>query len=553
MTALFDQLRTAPRNVLSRIPLPGLTGDDDDVRRPLPVSGMLAAAWTLGVGLAVLTTLTLVGWIATPRGALGAGLPAVFRTASQLWLAAHHAGFAIPGGSVGLLPLGLTVLPAFLLYRAGTWMARDADLRLRLPARLPKNTPREVSNARRRAQLVLVAQAGISLAAPYALLAGLIALVTRNEITQPFLGDVLISHLVLAFIAGSVAVARTIGPWRSMLRLLPERLRSVVVGTSAALTIMLVAGAVLVVGAIVANFEQVGELSGILAPGFVGGLLLLLIQGLYLLNAFVWGMAYIAGPGFAVGTGTLVAPTGVQLGTVPSLPILGALPDAGPTPAWLMTVVAVPFVAGAVAGVLVVRISPSSSYEGAPLWGLACGLVTGAAAGLLAALSGGSLGGARLSTVGPAAWEVMLSVTLEVGVAAGIAAGLANWWLLFRGHGTAVTKAANKVGTATAPVRKAGVKLARAAGSVAGKAGLAEPEELRRLPGHWLDATECDTQPIPVIRDDWEDEHASAAAESPPTPRRPDPPRPPRRDIVDETDDKGGHVIYVDPYAWDRD
>ncbi|MFI6506692.1 DUF6350 family protein [Streptosporangium sp. NPDC050855] len=553
MTALFDQLRTAPRNVLSRIPLPGLTGDDDDVRRPLPVSGMLAAAWTLGVGLAVLTTLTLVGWIAAPRGALGVGLPAVFRTASQLWLAAHHAGFAIPGGSVGLLPLGLTILPAFLLYRAGMWMARDADLRLRLPARLPKNTPREVSNARRRAQLVLVAQAGISLAAPYALLAGLIALITRNEITQPFLGDVLISHLVLAFIAGSVAVARTIGPWRSMLRLLPERLRSVVAGTSAALTIMLVAGAILVTGATVANFGQVGELSGILAPGFVGGLLLLLIQGLYLLNAVIWAMAYIAGPGFAVGTGTLVAPTGVQLGTVPSLPILGALPEAGPTPAWVMAVVAVPFVAGAVAGVLVVRISPSSSYEGAPLWGLACGLGTGAAAGLLAALSGGSLGGARLSEVGPAAWEVMLSVTLEVGVAAGIAAGLANWWLLFRGHGTAVTKAAAKVGTATAPVRKAGVKLARAAGSVAGKAGLAEPEELRRLPGHWLDATECDTQPIPVIRDDWEDEHASAAAEDTLATRRPDPPRPPRRDIVDESDDKGGHVIYVDPYAWDRD
>ena len=148
----------------------------------------------------------------------------------------------------------------------------------------------------------------------------------------------------------------------------------------------------------------------------------------------------------------------------------------------------------------------------------------------------------------------MLSVTLEVGVAAGIAAGLANWWLIFRGHNAAVTKAAAKVGTATAPVRKASVKIAKAAGSVAGKVGFAESEEARStLPGHWLDATECDTQPIPVIRDDWEDEHASAAVESPPKAHRPEPPRPPRRDIVDESDDKGGHVIYVDPYAWDRD
>ncbi|MFD0467591.1 hypothetical protein ACFQ0B_04195 [Nonomuraea thailandensis] len=78
-----------------------LAGDDDETRRPLPVSGMLAAVFTLGVGLAALTTLTLVGWIAAPRGTLGAGLPGVFRTAAQLWLAAHHAGFAIPGGGSG--------------------------------------------------------------------------------------------------------------------------------------------------------------------------------------------------------------------------------------------------------------------------------------------------------------------------------------------------------------------------------------------------------------------------------------------------------------------
>ncbi|GAA3136159.1 hypothetical protein GCM10010466_28680 [Planomonospora alba] len=547
MTAFLDHFRAAPRTVLSRIPLPGAAGDDD-ARRPLPVSGMLAAAWTLGAGLAVLTTLTLIGWIAAPRGALGAGLPEVFRTAAQLWLAAHHAGFAIPGGSVGLLPLGLMALPAFLLYRAGIWMARDADLRLRLPARLPKNSPKEKANARRRAQLVLIAQAGVSLAAPYALLAGGIALVARNEITQPFLGEVLISHLVLAFVAGALATVRAIGPWRVMPRLLPERLRSVVAGTVVATGIMLAAGALLTLGAVVMGFGQIRHLTEVLEPGFVGGLLLLLVQGLYLPNAFIWGMAYITGPGFAVGTGTLIAPTGVQLGTVPSLPLLGALPEAGPAPAWLMAVIAIPFAAGAVAGVVVVRIAPSPTYEGAPLWGFACGIATGCAAGLLAALSGGALGGARLVEMGPAAWEVMLSVTLETGVAAGISAGLANWWLIFRGQNTAVARAAAKVGSAAEPVRRAGAKLA---GAVSGRGRTAGPEGARALPGHWLDATECDTQPIPVIRDDWQDEHASAAAEKPA--RRPEPPRPPRRDIVDETDDRGGHVIYVDPYAWDRD
>ncbi|MEU6716244.1 DUF6350 family protein [Nonomuraea sp. NPDC046802] len=542
MTAILDQLRTAPRSVLGK--LPGASSDDDETRRPLPVSGMLAAAATLGVGLAALTTLTLVGWIAAPRGTLGSGLPGVFRTAAQLWLAAHHAGFAIPGGRVGLLPLGLTILPAMLLYRAGRWMARDADLRLRLPARLPKNSPREKAQARRRAQLVLVAQAGVSLAAPYALLAGLIALVARNEITQPFIGEALLSHFVLAFLAGALATARMIGPWRVMLRLLPERVRALTVGTAVGTAVLLVAGLVLVLVAVALNFEQVTELSGVLSPGFVGGVLLLLLQLLYLLNVVIWASSYIAGPGFAIGADTLVAPTGVQLGTVPSLPLLGALPESGPVPVWMMAVIALPFAAGAVAGVMVARISPSPSYEAAPLWGFLTGVSTGLVAGVLAALSGGPIGGGRLAAIGPSPWEVALSVALEVGVAAGISAGVTNLLLLNKRARVPLDKAA-------APVRKAGAAIAKAASKV----GLAESDP-RPLPGHWMDATEADTQEIPVIRDDWQDEHASAEAETlaQARPRPPEPAaRPPRKDIVDESDDRGGHVIYVDPYAWDRD
>ncbi|MEV0591949.1 cell division protein PerM [Nonomuraea cavernae] len=543
MTAILDQLRTTPRSVLGR--LPGVSPDDDESRRPLPVSGMLAAACTLGVGLAVLTTLTLVGWIAAPSGALGAGLPGVFRTAAQLWLAAHHAGFEIPGGRIGLLPLGLTLLPALLLYRAARWMARDADLRLRLPARLPKNSPREQAGARRRAQLVLVIQAGVSLAAPYALLAGLIALVARNEITQPYIGEALLSHFTLAFLAGVLATARTIGPWRAMLRLLPERVRALTVGTAVATAVMLAAGLVLVLVAVALNFGQVRELSGVLSPGLVGGLLLLLLQLLYLLNVVIWAFSYIAGPGFAIGTGTLVAPTGVHLGAVPSLPLLGALPDSGTVPGWMMAVVAVPFAAGMVAGVVVARISPSPSYEAAPLWGFLTGVSSGLVAGVLAALSGGPIGGGRMSAVGPSPWEVALSITLEVGVAAGISAGVTNLLLLNRRARAPLDKAA-------VPVRKAGAAIARAASKV----GLAEADP-RPLPGHWMDATEADTQPIPVIRDDWQDEHASAEAETlsqaRPRPAAAPPAAQPRKDIVDESDDRGGHVIYLDPYAWDRD
>ncbi len=371
MTALLDQIRTVPRAVF---------GDDD--RRPLPVSGMLAAAGTLGIGLAVLTH-------ADPgrldRGAarhVRRGAAGVFRTACQLWLAAHHAGFEIPGGGrVGPAaagpddPAGHAALPGRAVDGPGRRPAAAAA------ARLPKGSSKDLANARRKAQLILIARAGISLAAPYALLAGMIALVGRNEVTEPFVAEALISHLLLAFLAGSVAVARTIGPWRAMVRLLPERLRSVVVGTFVAVSLMLAAGLVLVLGLIAVHFGEIQRLTEALNPGLVGGVLLALVEGLYLFNAVIWGLAYIAGPGFAIGAGTLVAPTGVKLGTIPSLPLLGALPESGPVPPWLLVVVAIPFAAGAVAGVVVARIAPTPSLEAAPLWGFVCGLSSGAVAG----------------------------------------------------------------------------------------------------------------------------------------------------------------------------
>ncbi|WP_239067980.1 DUF6350 family protein, partial [Actinomadura bangladeshensis] len=93
---------------------------------------------------------------------------------------------------------------------------------------------------------------------------------------------------------------------------------------------------------------------------------------------------------------------------------------------------AAPFVAGAVGGVLTIRSLPSPVAEGAPLWGFVSGALTGAVAALLSALSGGPLGGGRMATVGPSAWQVGLLAALEVGISAAIAAWVANSMVLRR-------------------------------------------------------------------------------------------------------------------------
>ncbi|SEG34901.1 hypothetical protein SAMN04489712_104522 [Thermomonospora echinospora] len=393
----------------------------------------MAAAWCVGIGLAVLTTVTLVGWIAAPRTALGPGLPGVFRTAVNFWLVAHHAGFSLPGGRVGLLPLGLVVLPGVLLYRSGGWMIRTA------------RAPRPVRGVRGAdPTMTVVVQVALALAVPYAVLAALLALAATTPVVRPSAWQALLACLVVAAVAGGLGAGRALGAARgkrvrtgmgALLRLLPERPRSLVIGVLGALGVLVASGAVLAGVSLAMHLSQATALFDELAPGVVGGALLLLIEVVYLPNAVIWGMAYAVGPGFAVGTGTSVSPTGVFLDMVPSFPPLAALPEPGPAPALSLLAVATPFLAGAVGGILSVRAMPSSVHEAAPMWGFLTGAMTGAVAAVLAALSGGPLGGGRLTVMGPSPWRVGLMAALEVGIAAAIAAWVFNWRILRRSAG----------------------------------------------------------------------------------------------------------------------
>ncbi len=158
-------------------------------------------------------------------------------------------------------------------------------------------------------------------------------------------------------------------------------------------------------------------------------MLLLVVQLAYLPNAVIWAVCFSLGPGFAFGASTVVAPTGAVVGPLPAFPLLAALPPGahGSLPGWAFTaVLAVPYLAGAFGGVLLVRAAVVPASEAAPLWGFMSGLVTGCVTGLLAVFSGGPLGSGRLAAVGPSGWQSALVAVLEVGVAAAVAAGLAN-------------------------------------------------------------------------------------------------------------------------------
>src|ERR1700749_4596004 len=107
----------------------GAGPDAGAYRRPLVITGAIAAGAVSATRVALLTTVVAIGWITAPHAGLGNGLPGVLRVAITIWLAGHHVGFTLRGaGHIGMLPLGLLFIPGALLWRAGRWVVRTGDV-----------------------------------------------------------------------------------------------------------------------------------------------------------------------------------------------------------------------------------------------------------------------------------------------------------------------------------------------------------------------------------------------------------------------------------------
>jgi Family of unknown function (DUF6350) len=372
----------------------------------------MAAGVVTVAGLAVIVLLVLIGWIAAPHDSVG--LPAVLRAAAALWLVGQHVGFSLHGaGRIGLLPLGLVALPGALLWRAGRWVVRASPV----------------------TRLRQVGYAALALAVPYSLLTAVVAAASRSGQFAASVPQAALCGLLLGLAAGGLGAARALAPWGRLMRLIPERQRSVVVAVAAASAVLAVAAALLAAAALAANLHESAVLQTGLGAGPVGTVLLLLLQIGYVPNAVIWAMAFAVGPGFAFGAGTVVAPTGSALGRLPAVPLLAALPPGvhATMPGWLAPLVlALPYVAGGAGGWLLIRMAPTLSLEAAPLWGMASGAIAGLLVGVLAGFSGGSLGDGRLAAVGPSGWQIGAVAAFELGIAAAVSAGLTNFFLLRR-------------------------------------------------------------------------------------------------------------------------
>jgi hypothetical protein len=144
-----------------------------------------------------------------------------------------------------------------------------------------------------------------------------------------------------------------------------------------------------------------------------------LLVGLCLLvvpNATLFSGSYLLGPGFAVGTHTMVTPTAVALGPLPMFPLLAALPDPGPTPAWTVALLALPPIVAALAVYRTLGRYPTTRWDEAALRGVGAGLLCAVAFTALAVLAGGAVGPGRMADVGPFVFPVLLHGIATFGI-----------------------------------------------------------------------------------------------------------------------------------------
>jgi hypothetical protein len=393
--------------LLSRLPWGGADGGDRRSALPLPLIWLAAAAVAAvtvaglaGLGLAVVVVQTL-----DPSGGLPVG--GSIALAGRLWLLAHRGEVTLTSGPLVLAPLLLTLGIAWGLSQAARGVVRARDL----------TDPTDAAR---------VWGAGVAVHAGLTLL-------TAVLLDSPGAGvgwlPTTAGTSLLAAVALGWGLARESGLLDAALDRLPGPIRPVLRGVLAGLLTALALCTAVVAVALTADTRGYAALSGSLGGAAAGALGLLTLGALLLPNAAAAVLGMAAGPGFLVGSGTLVSVHGVTLDAVPALPLLAALPDTQAVPLIAFASQTIPVLAGLVAGRTVGRWLSDADGGSvvAGLAGIATGAFLGVGSGVLVWMAGGTLGDGGLAEVGAPALATGIAMAAQSGIAAALAAAVTRW------------------------------------------------------------------------------------------------------------------------------
>jgi hypothetical protein len=390
---------------------PAASGDEEQVssrRSVVPEaagrSSWLAAIWT-GLGAAVVCATVAIFVVAVcwlPVSDTPGRTTSAIRAGLLTFLAALHGGITIDGVSAAWLPLGMVMIVGLTAWRAGSGLADAAEsLGERDPLRLAlAGSAQAVSFT-----------VGCLIAVPFA---------TLGTSRAPFFG-VATGALVLFTLTGGTAFVRSCALREWCGERVPGWVGQCLRLGATAVAVYLASGALVVAGSLVVHHDVVETLSRQVGGGW-GGLPVLVLGILAAPNAAIAASSYLAGPGFAVGSGTTASLFDTAHGTLPAFPLLAAVP-AGPgaNPVVWTVAIATPVLAGIALARLAARVSGWWARLGSVIGGAA------SAGGLMLVLgwqAGGALGDARLHTVGPSPWLLGAAVAGAVAVATLVIGGL---------------------------------------------------------------------------------------------------------------------------------
>ena len=358
---------------------PARGGPDGRPAYLAPVPAALGAvAVAVGIGVVLCAGLAVLGWLADPA----ADVVAAARVGVWAWLLANgsalHVSAPGPGtvdsaataavafsGTVAVAPLGLSALLVAVLARATAGAVRAA-----VPPLAVAGTAREASalaRAATRREVRPLLTLAISTAALYVATAAAVGrfLAGGAHLVRVDGARTVVGAAVVALLGTGLGVVAGCGGWRRQLRRAPSPVAAAGRGAAAGAALLLAAAAALLSAAVLGHLTRVVELSRAIGGGTIGQSLLTVAQVALVGQGLAYALSWLAGAGFTLGAGTIIAPTGVVLGPLPAVPALGALPDPGPQPLWASAVVVLPAVAGLVAGAVAVRSVRRAAAAGA--------------------------------------------------------------------------------------------------------------------------------------------------------------------------------------------
>jgi hypothetical protein len=364
------------------------------------LAGVAAATSTLVVCLAG----GVAGWFLTDAGAHGAPRDGL-RVGAVGWLMAHGSGMHVGGVSITATPLGLTLLAAVLVWRLG----------LRLGDSVSGHGPDADAIADgMRDWTVPYATAVFTLG--YAAVVGVTHHLAATPATAPSLARALGWTILLCGLVGGTAIAVGSGRAAIWTSFLPLSLRAAATAAWRMLVWYAAVSAAVLAVALVIDWDGAVNVMSQLHTSPGAATLLIGLCVLVTPNATLFSGSYLLGPGFAIGTHTMVTPTVVVLGPLPMFPLLAALPDSGPTPGWAVALLALPPLIAALAVYRALGRYPTTRWDEAALRGAGAGLLCAVGFAALAALAGGAVGPGRMADVGPFVFPVLLHGIATFGI-----------------------------------------------------------------------------------------------------------------------------------------